>query len=31
MKILYEDSDKGCILDVDLKYLKNLHDLQSEN
>ena len=25
-----EDSDKGCILDVDVEYLKNLYDLHSD-
>ena len=25
-----EDSDKGYILEVDVKYLKNLHDLHSD-
>ena len=25
-----EDSEKGCVLEVDVKYPKNLHDLHSE-
>ena len=25
-----EDSDKGCILDVGVEYLKNLYDLHSD-
>ena len=25
-----EDSDKGCILEVDVKYPKNLHDLNED-
>ena len=29
MKNYDEDSDKGCILEVDVEYPKNLHDLHS--
>ena len=29
IKCCNEDSDKGCILEVDVKYPKHLHDLQS--
>ena len=25
-----KDSDKGCILEVDVKYPKNLHDFQND-
>ena len=30
IKNYYKDSDKGCILEVDVKYPKYLHDLHSD-